>query len=41
MEETAKVENEKQQILQEILTENPNEEDDDDGFDEEHGEDGC
>jgi hypothetical protein len=39
VEETAKVENEKQEVLQEILTENPNE--DDDGFDEEHGEDGC
>ena len=47
VEETAKVENEKQEVLQEILTENPNEEDtigdvgDYDGFDEEHGEDGC
>ena len=46
VEETAKVENEKQEVLQEILTENPNEEDiadeedtvgdvgDYDGFDE-------
>ena len=38
--ETAKTENKKQEVLQEILVENPNEEEDD-GFDEEHGDDGC
>ena len=61
VQEIAETKNEKQGVLQEILTENPNEEhthddgtthsheggdlphthDDDDGFDEEHGEDGC
>ena len=60
VQEIAETKNEKQEVLQEILTENPNEEHthddgtnhsheggdlphthDDDGFDEEHGEDGC
>ena len=53
VQEIAETKNEKQEVLQEILTENPNEEDtadeentvgdvgDYDGFDEEHGEDGC
>ena len=40
--ETAKTEIKKQDVLQEILVENPNEEEDEDaGFDEEHGDDGC
>ena len=40
--ETAKTEIKKQDVLQEILVENPNEEEDeDDGFDEAHGDDGC
>ena len=60
VQEIAETKNEKQEVLQEILTENPNEEHthedgtthsheggdiphthDEDGFDEEHGEDGC
>ena len=38
VEETAKLENKKQEMLQEILEENPNaEEEEDDGFDEDVG----